>query len=163
AGAARNSAVVIAVTGTNGKSTTTALIGHILQACGFDTQIGGNIGRPVLDLAPPSAKSVYVLEVSSYQIDLAPGLAADVAVLTNLAPDHIDRHGSMERYAAIKETLLAHAAADGCVAVGVDDVDSAAIYTKLAAQKGANAIAVSVGKVLGRGIFVLDGKLYDAW
>ena len=160
---AKGAAPIIAVTGTNGKSTTTALIGHILQACGFDAQVGGNIGRPALDLAPPAAKTVYVLEVSSYQIDLSPGLVSDVAVLTNLSPDHIDRHGSMAGYAAVKEKLLARTAADGFVAIGVDDPDSAVIYTKLAAQRGNNAVAVSVGKVLGRGIFVIDGKLYDAW
>src|SRR5262249_23115463 len=130
--------------------------------CGFDAQTGGNIGKPVLDLSPPAGKTVYVLEVSSYQIDLSPGLAADAALLTNLSPDHIDRHGSYARYIAVKESLLEHAAADGCVAVGVDDPDSAAVYTKVAAQKGADAIAVSVGKVLGRGVFVIDGKLYDA-
>src|SRR5262249_52971976 len=134
-GEPRNIAPVIAVTGTNGKSTTTALIGHILQTCGFDAQTGGNIGKPVLDLSPPAGKTVYVLEVSSYQIDLSPGLAADAALLTNLSPDHIDRHGSYARYIAVKESLLEHAAADGCVAVGVDDPDSAAVYTKLAAQK----------------------------
>jgi UDP-N-acetylmuramoylalanine--D-glutamate ligase len=160
---AKGSAPVIAVTGTNGKSTTTALIGHILQASGFDAQVGGNIGRPVLDLRPPGPKTVYVLEVSSYQIDLSPGLASDVALLTNLSPDHIDRHGSMAGYAAVKEKLLTQVATDGHVAVGVDDPDSAVIYTKLAAMRGVNAVAVSVGKVLGRGIFVIDGKLYDAW
>src|SRR4030095_860359 len=105
-GAAR----IIAVTGTNGKSTTTALIGHILQGAGFDAQVGGNIGKPVLDLGTPTAKTVYVLEVSSYQIELSPGLAPDVAVLTNLSPDHIDRHGSMANYAAVKESLLRRAA-----------------------------------------------------
>ncbi len=117
---------IIAVTGTNGKSTTTALIGHILQAAGLDAQVGGNIGKPVLDLGIPTAKTVYVLEVSSYQIELSPGLAPDVAVLTNLSPDHIDRHGSMENYAAVKESLLRHAAPDGHVVVGVDDDYSAA-------------------------------------
>src|ERR1700704_4313181 len=91
-------APVIAVTGTNGKSTTTALIGHILQAAGFDAEIGGNIGRPALALAPPQPRTVYVLEVSSYQADLSPGLIPDVAVLTNLSPDHIERHGSMAAY-----------------------------------------------------------------
>jgi UDP-N-acetylmuramoylalanine--D-glutamate ligase len=154
---------IIAVTGTNGKSTTTALIGHILQAAGLDAQVGGNIGKPVLDLGIPTAKTVYVLEVSSYQIELSPGLAPDVAVLTNLSPDHIDRHGSMENYAAVKESLLRHAASDGHVAVGVDDDYSATIYTKLVASRMADAVAVSIGKVLGRGIFVIDGKLYDAW
>ena len=69
-------APVIAITGTNGKSTTTALIGHILKECGFDAQVGGNIGKSVLELAPPSAKTIYVLEMSSFQIDLAPGLHA---------------------------------------------------------------------------------------
>jgi UDP-N-acetylmuramoylalanine--D-glutamate ligase len=154
---------IIAVTGTNGKSTTTALIGHILQAAGLDAQVGGNIGKPVLDLGIPTAKTVYVLEVSSYQIELSPGLAPDVAVLTNLSPDHIDRHGSMENYAAVKESLLRHAAPDGHVVVGVDDGYSASIYTKLVSNRMADAVAVSIGKVLGRGVFVIDGKLYDAW
>jgi len=159
----RGSAPVIAVTGTNGKSTTTALIGHVLQSCGFDAQVGGNIGRPVLDLGVPTPNTVYVLEVSSYQIDLSPGLVPDIAVLTNLSPDHLDRHGSMAGYAAIKERLLSQTAADGCIAVGVDDPDSAVVYTKIAASRGASAIAVAVGKVLGRGIFVIEGKIYDAW
>jgi UDP-N-acetylmuramoylalanine--D-glutamate ligase len=154
---------IIAVTGTNGKSTTTALIGHVLQAAGFDAQIGGNIGKPVLDLAAPARKTVYVLEVSSYQIELSPGLAPDVAVLTNLSPDHLDRHGSMANYAVIKESLLLHASSDGHVAVGVDDEHSSTIYTKLAANRMADAVAISIRKVLGRGVFVIDGKLYDAW
>ena len=161
--AAAGIAPVIAVTGTNGKSTTTALIGHVLQACGFDAQVGGNIGKPVLDLGLPGGKTVYVLETSSYQIDLSPGLISDVALLTNLSPDHIDRHGSMAGYIAVKEKLLQQAAPDGQIAVGVDDADSAVVYTKLAAARGANAVPVSIGKVLGRGIFVLEGKLYDAW
>src|SRR5262249_46158778 len=87
----RNRAPVIAITGTNGKSTTTALIGHILSTCGFAADVGGNIGKPVLDLSPPSVRTAYVLEVSSYQIELSPGLAPDVAVLTNITPDHLDR------------------------------------------------------------------------
>jgi UDP-N-acetylmuramoylalanine--D-glutamate ligase len=154
---------IIAVTGTNGKSTTTALIGHILHSAGLDAQIGGNIGKPVLDLGIPTAKTVYVLEVSSYQIELSPGLSPDVVVLTNLSPDHIDRHGSMENYVAVKGSLLKRAAPDGHVAVGVDDDYSASIYTKLVANRMTDAVAVSVGKVLGRGVFVIDGKLYDAW
>jgi UDP-N-acetylmuramoylalanine--D-glutamate ligase len=104
-----------------------------------------------------------VLEVSSYQIELSPGLAPHVAVLTNLSPDHIDRHGSMENYAAIKASLLKRALPDGHVTVGVDDDYSAAIYTKLVGSRMADAVAVSIGKVLGRGVFVIDGKLYDAW
>jgi UDP-N-acetylmuramoylalanine--D-glutamate ligase len=156
-------APVIAITGTNGKSTTTALIGHILASCGFAAEIGGNIGKPVLDLAPPNGRTIYVLETSSYQIDLAPGLVPDIAVLTNIAPDHIDRHGSMETYCAVKARLLEQTSAEGHVIVGVDDPHSAAIHTRLAARVGAEAVPVSVGKVLGRGIFAVDGTLYDAW
>jgi len=153
---------VIAITGTNGKSTTTALVGHILNQCGFDAQIGGNIGKSVLELSPPSAKTVYVLEMSSFQIDLAPDLVPDVAVLSNLSPDHIDRHGSMENYAAIKARLMRQTAKDGEVAIGVDDEYASAIFTQLSAAGGPQAHPVSVGKVLGRGVFVVDGALYDA-
>ncbi len=160
--AAPGRAPVIAITGTNGKSTTTALIGHILAACGFDAQIGGNIGKPMLNLAGPSSRTIYVLEVSSYQIDLAPGLAPDVSVLTNITPDHIDRHGSLEGYAAVKARLLEQTSADGMACIGVDDPQSASIHTRMVAQGKTRAVAVSAGKVLGRGIFVLDGKLYDA-
>ena len=164
-------APVIAVTGTNGKSTTTALIGHILKANGFDAQVGGNIGKSVLELASPAeggrgARTVYVLEMSSFQIDLAPGLVPDVGVLSNLSPDHLDRHGSMENYAAIKARLMAQTDPQGQVVIGVDDDHCAAIFTRLAAsargETGAGAIPVSVNKVLGRGIFVVDGILYDA-
>lgn len=155
-------APVIAVTGTNGKSTTTALIGHILSGCGFDVQIGGNIGRAVLDLDPPGAKSIYVLELSSYQIDLAPGLVPDVSVLTNIAHDHIDRHGTLENYAAIKARLLKQTSKAGHIVIGVDDPLSSAIFTQYASNGGAASVPVSVGKVLGRGVFVVDDGLYDA-
>lgn len=155
-------APVIAITGTNGKSTTTALLGHILASAGFDAQVGGNIGKSVLELAPPGLKTIYVLEMSSFQIDLTPGLHPNVALLSNLTPDHIDRHGSMENYAAIKERLLRQVPKDGHVIVGVDDMHSAAIFTALAANGGAAATPVSVGKVLGRGVFAVDGALYDA-
>lgn len=155
-------APVIAITGTNGKSTITALIGHILQACGFDAQIGGNIGKPALDLNPPKPKTVYVLEISSYQIDLSPNLRPDVSILSNITPDHIDRHGTLENYARVKAALLARTVPSGHMIVGTDDAPSASIYTKLVAVHDAEAVAVSVGKVLGRGVFVIDGKLFDA-
>ena len=155
-------APVIAITGTNGKSTTTALIGHILASAGFDAQVGGNIGKAVLDLSPPGPKTIYVLEMSSFQIDLAPGLHPDVAILSNLTPDHIDRHGSMENYAAVKERLLRQVPKDGQIIAGVDDDHSAAIFTALSATGGAVATPVSVGKILGRGVFAIDGILYDA-
>jgi UDP-N-acetylmuramoylalanine--D-glutamate ligase len=155
-------APLIAITGTNGKSTTTALIGHILSANGFDAQVGGNIGRSVLELDPPGAKTVYVAELSTFQIDLAPGLVPDIALLINLSPDHIDRHGTMENYAAIKERLLKQAAKDGQVLVGVDDSFTSGIFMRRSSNGGPPATPISVGKVLGRGIFVVDGTLYDA-
>jgi UDP-N-acetylmuramoylalanine--D-glutamate ligase len=155
-------APVIAITGTNGKSTTTALVGHILNQCGFNAQIGGNIGKSVLELSPPSAKTIYVLEMSSFQIDLSPGLKPDMGVLSNLSPDHIDRHGSMENYAAIKARLMKQTAKDGQVVIGVDDSYASAIFTQLSAAGSAQAHPVSVGKILGRGVFVVDGILYDA-
>jgi UDP-N-acetylmuramoylalanine--D-glutamate ligase len=148
----------IAITGTNGKSTTTALVGHILSECGFDAQVGGNIGRPVLELAAPGPKTVYVLEVSSYQIDLAPSLKPEIGVLTNITPDHIDRHGSLENYAAVKARLVENS---GTAVIGIDDAETAAIFTRLSGA-GKPATPVSVGKVLGRGVFVLDGTLYDS-
>ncbi|HWD26940.1 MAG TPA: UDP-N-acetylmuramoyl-L-alanine--D-glutamate ligase [Rhizomicrobium sp.] len=151
---------VIAITGTNGKSTTTALIGHVLEANGFDAQVGGNIGKAVLELDPPGAKTIYVLELSSYQIDLTPGLRPDVSVLSNITPDHIDRHGTLENYAAVKTRLLKQAKSQ--IVIGVDDALSAAIFTKHASNGGPPATPVSIGKVLGRGIFVVDGTLYDA-
>ncbi len=158
----RGKAPVIAVTGTNGKSTTTALIGHILAQCGFAAEVGGNIGKSVLDLSSPNGKTIYVLEVSSYQIDLSPGLTPDVSVLTNITPDHLDRHGSLENYAAVKARLLMQTAKTGHICIGVDDAQTAAIYTRFSSAGGVEAVPVSVGKVLGRGIFVLDGALYDA-
>jgi UDP-N-acetylmuramoylalanine--D-glutamate ligase len=108
----------VAVTGTNGKSTTTALIGHILRAAGKDVQVGGNIGAAVLGLAPPTRDRVHVLELSSFQIDLTPSLRPSIGVLLNISPDHLDRHGSMERYAALKERVVSRAAR---AVIGDDD------------------------------------------
>jgi UDP-N-acetylmuramoylalanine--D-glutamate ligase len=97
----------VAITGTNGKSTTTALIAHVLRNAGRDVQMGGNIGTAILSLEPPSPERVHVVEMSSFQIDLTPSLAPSVGILLNVSPDHLDRHGTMENYAAIKERLVA--------------------------------------------------------
>src|SRR6185295_4950699 len=86
----------VGITGTNGKSTTTSLIGHILKQAGLSTEIGGNLGTAALDLQPLDARGVYVLEASSYQLELMPSMVFDVAVLLNIAPDHLDRHGGMD-------------------------------------------------------------------
>ncbi|SFL88949.1 UDP-N-acetylmuramoyl-L-alanine--D-glutamate ligase [Methylobacterium pseudosasicola] len=114
----------VAITGTNGKSTTTALIAHVLAQAGRDVQMGGNIGTAILSLEPPDAGRVHVIEMSSFQIDLTPGLDPTVGVLMNITPDHLDRHGTMEQYAAIKERLISGA---GLAVVGIDDGPSRAI------------------------------------
>ncbi|MDZ7824567.1 MAG: UDP-N-acetylmuramoyl-L-alanine--D-glutamate ligase [Ahrensia sp.] len=119
---------LIAITGTNGKSTTTALVTHLLKSAGRDVEMGGNIGVPVLQLAEPCDEKIYVIECSSYQIDLAPTLDADVAILLNLSPDHLDRHGTMENYAAIKQRLVQKAKQ---AIVGVDDAWSRAIADQI--------------------------------
>ena len=114
----------IAITGTNGKSTTTALIAHILKSAGRDVQMGGNIGVPVLALEPPASDRFHVIEMSSFQIDLTPTLNPTVGVLLNITPDHLDRHGTIETYAAVKARLVkgAHEAV-----VGIDDAICRAI------------------------------------
>ncbi len=108
----------VAITGTNGKSTTTALISHILRAAGRDVQMGGNIGRAILTLAGPAPDRVHVIEMSSFQIDLTPSLRPSIGVLLNITPDHLDRHGTLEAYAALKGRLIG--GADQAV-VGIDD------------------------------------------
>lgn len=153
---------IVAITGTNGKSTTTALIGHMVKRCGGDAQVGGNIGKPVLELDMPMASTVYVVEVSSYQIDLAPGLKPDVGILINVTPDHIDRHGTIENYAAVKAKLFAHQTAGDTAVIGVDDAYSSDICTRLSSMRAQKVVPVSVGKTLGRGIYVIDGQLYDS-
>jgi UDP-N-acetylmuramoylalanine--D-glutamate ligase len=114
----------VAITGTNGKSTTTALIAHVLAQAGRDVQMGGNIGTAILSLEPPDSGRVHVIEMSSFQIDLTPGLDPTIGVLMNITPDHLDRHGTMEQYAAIKERLITGA---GVAVVGIDDGPSRAI------------------------------------
>jgi UDP-N-acetylmuramoylalanine--D-glutamate ligase len=149
----------VAITGTNGKSTTTALTGHVLKAAGLHVDVGGNIGTAVSLLRQPEKSSVYVLELSSFQIDLMPGLAPDVGILTNLTPDHLDRHGSMEHYAAVKARMFARQRAGQTALVGVDDSYSAAIADRI--QTGATVRRVSVVKTLDDGISAAGGILVD--
>jgi len=112
---------VVAITGTNGKSTTTALIGWVLKSAGLSVHIGGNIGIGVLALPAPSPDAVYVIEVSSYQLDLTTTFAPDVAILTNISPDHLDRHGGMEGYVAAKRRIFQAQGAEALALVGVDE------------------------------------------
>lgn len=140
---------VVCITGTNGKSTTTALIAHVLKAAGRDAQMGGNIGTAVLALEPPAANRIHVIECSSYQIDLAPALKPTVGIQMNLTPDHLDRHGSLKNYAAIKEQLVS--AADIAV-VGVDDEASQQMALKRTAG-GRPLVEISGDRPLDAGVF----------
>src|SRR3954467_5810211 len=97
----------VTITGTNGKSATRALIAHLPKVAGYDTQMGGNIGTAILSLEPPRTGRVHVIEMSSYQIDLAPSPDPSVGILLNVSEDHIDRHGTLEHYAAVKARLVA--------------------------------------------------------
>ena len=122
---------VVGITGTNGKSTTTALVHHILQTAGVPSLMGGNIGLPILGQEPLSEGGVYVLELSSYQIDLTRSLDCDVAVLTNLTPDHLDRYDGFEAYAASKARLFQMQSSTQDLVIGVTDAASNAIASSL--------------------------------
>jgi len=143
----------IAITGTNGKSTTTALISHILREAGYDVQMGGNIGTAILSLEPPSDERVHVIECSSFQIDLAPTLAPSIGVMLNISPDHLDRHGTMENYAAIKERLVAKAEK---AVVGADDEASRAIIARCSCA-GADVVRVGLSDRAAGSVFA-DGQ-----
>ncbi|EJC80310.1 UDP-N-acetylmuramoylalanine--D-glutamate ligase [Rhizobium leguminosarum bv. trifolii WSM2297] len=148
----------IAITGTNGKSTTTALIAHILKSSGYDTQLGGNIGTAVLTLDPPKAGRYYVVECSSYQIDLAPTLNPSAGILLNLTPDHLDRHGTMQHYADIKERLVA---GSDVAIVGIDDSHSALIADRVE-RAGVKVVRISRRNVVASGIYAEGTRLVQA-
>lgn len=152
---------LICITGTNGKSTTTALIGHLLAKAGWHAQVGGNIGKAVFDLDPPADGKAYVIETSSYQIDLSPGLKPHVGVLLNITPDHLDRHGGMDGYIAVKRRLFARMGAGDVAVIGVDTPPSAETCTQLAARADVTVIPVAVEHVTGKGVSVIGGKLFD--
>jgi UDP-N-acetylmuramoylalanine--D-glutamate ligase len=141
----------VAITGTNGKSTTTALVAHLMREAGYDTQMGGNIGTAILSLEPPRMGRVHVIEMSSYQIDLTPSLDPNVGILLNVTEDHIDRHGSIEHYAAVKERLVASVQRGGAAIVGVDDHFCAAIADRVE-QAGQNVVRVSVKHPVADGV-----------
>ena len=153
---------VIAITGTNGKSTTTALIGHICAEAGRDVRIGGNIGTGVLSLEDMHGGAVYVLELSSYQLDLTSSLKADVAVMLNLSPDHLDRHGGMDGYVAAKRRILANQGKGDTAVIGVDDPWGQRICTEITAANRRTIVPISSGRAIGRGVYALNGLLYDA-
>ena len=152
-------AKLVAITGTNGKSTTTALIGHVLESAGLDVDVGGNIGLAVFNLRPPEKNRIYVLELSSFQIDLMPSLHPDVGILTNLTADHLDRHGDMQHYAFIKAQMFAKMRAGDTALLGIDDTWCFAISDQV--SSGADLRRVSVLHVLEDGVSAPVGILHD--
>jgi len=147
---------VVGITGTNGKSTTAALLHHIVRASGREALLGGNIGAPVLGEEPLGEGGVYVLELSSFQIDLTFGLACEVAVLLNITPDHLERYDGMDGYAASKARLFAMQRADQVAVIATDDG-----YTRaIAARLGGRVTEVSAMGVLARGVSVVGGTAY---
>jgi len=151
-------ATIVGITGTNGKSTTTALIAHVLTHAGLDAHAGGNIGNAVFNLPEPVAGRIYVVELSSYQIDLMPGLKPKAGVLLNLSPDHLDRHGSMERYAGVKARMFALQDADDTAVICVDDKWCADIAVGLTVPK-VRQISLETEPV--EGISARDGLLVE--
>jgi len=157
----RPEAHFIGVTGTNGKSTVTALLGHLLCTAGFAVEVGGNLGPPALGLAPLGADGHYVLELSSYQLELLPTARFGIAVFLNVSPDHLDRHGGMHGYVAAKERIFRGQGAGDVAVVGVDDAHSRRVCARLAAETSATVVPVSAERDLVEGVSAVGGMLRD--
>ena len=151
----------VGITGTNGKSTTTALIGHILKQAGLSTEVGGNLGTAALDLQPLDARGVYVLEISSYQLELMPSMVFDVAVLLNITPDHLDRHGGMDGYVAAKLRIFERQTPRHAAIIGIDDEHCRSIRKQIADLKQQRVIPISVASRAAGGVYAEAGKLID--
>lgn len=151
---------LVLITGTNGKSTTTALLGHIVAAAGLPVAIGGNIGTPVLELPVLPEQGVYVVEISSFQLDLTSRSEADLAILLNITPDHLDRHGGMAGYVAAKRRIFDGMSGAGTCIVGVDDSYGRHIRDDLRAE-GRMVVPLSTEGEIAQGIFVRDGVLCE--
>jgi UDP-N-acetylmuramoylalanine--D-glutamate ligase len=151
----------VAITGTNGKSTTTALLAHMLRHAGREVEIGGNIGTAILSLAPPRRGRVHVVEVSSYQIDLAPTLDPSVGILINVSEDHLDRHGTLASYAAVQERVISGVPREGTAIVGVDDNWCAAAADR-AERRGQKLMRVSVRRPLPDGLYLENEIIMQA-
>ena len=162
----------VAITGTNGKSTTASLTAHILRAANWQVALGGNIGVPALTLPPPEDGLVYVLELSSFQIELAPALAPQIAVQLNVAADHLDRHGSMSEYAAVKAGLFTHLHRARrnrhprpAAIVGVDDAPGRDLLARLQHNPDIRLIALALEEAVLppalESVRVYNGRLLD--
>ncbi|HEX2580369.1 MAG TPA: UDP-N-acetylmuramoyl-L-alanine--D-glutamate ligase [Dongiaceae bacterium] len=150
----------IGVTGTNGKSTVTALIAHLLASNGVTVQIGGNLGQAALSLLPLGRDGTYVLELSSYQLELTPSALCDIAVLLNLSSDHLARHGGWEGYIAAKKSILRPKGQGSMGIVGIDDAPTRTLLTELAGA-GRALIGISGHGHVQGGVWVEDSVLRD--
>lgn len=153
----------VGITGTNGKSTTTALTAHVLKAAGLTVEVGGNLGTPVLDLAPLGEEGIYVLELSSYQLDLAAHLRCAVGMLLNVTPDHLDRHGDMTGYVTAKKRLFDRQEKGDAAIISVDDDYCFGIHEYLRTfQPDTRRVPVKVGSAVTGGVGAEGGVLYAA-
>lgn len=151
----------IGITGTNGKSTTTALISHILSTAKRSNEVGGNLGTPVLSFMPLDKNGIYVIEMSSFQCELTPSAAFDVVVWLNITPDHIDRHGDIAGYVAAKKMLLRNANKKQVLVIGVDDEFSRQVADEVERAGHWRVIRISSQTMLEHGISGIDGRLYN--
>ena len=160
-GRSQRLANTIGVTGTNGKSTTTALIGHIMQLSGKQAEIGGNLGTPVLDLEALGEGGTYIIEMSSYQLERNFSITFDVAVLLNISPEHLDRHGGMDGYIRAKKLIFHRQTSPRVAVIGVDDPFARGIYDQLCNAGDQNIIPISAKEYVSGGVYVDNGILID--
>lgn len=160
---ARPDATYVGITGTNGKSTTTSLVAHIIAGTGRPTQVGGNLGIPALSFEALGTDGVYVLEMSSYQLEITPSLGFDAAVLLNITPDHLDRHGGMDGYIAAKKLIFQKGMATGAqvAVIGIDDPHCAKMALELDTEFPGKVIRISAEGPVSGGIGVENGVLVD--
>jgi UDP-N-acetylmuramoylalanine--D-glutamate ligase len=152
-------AIYVGITGTNGKSTTTALVGHILHTAGLPVQVGGNIGTPALALDPPKAGEIVVLEASSYQLALVRHIRFRAAALLNLTPDHLERHGTMADYLAAKMYIFSHQYSDDTAVIGLDTPPTRTVYAT--APLAGRRIGIAVTGAVAGGVCCHNGWLVD--
>ena len=152
---------VVGITGTNGKSTTTALVGHLLKRAGVPAGVGGNLGTPVLTLPALGREGVYVLELSSYQLELVQSLVCTAAVFLNITPDHLDRHGGFAGYLAAKKRIFHGQGAAETAVVGIDEEAGRALAEELEAAGASRVVRISVAERQPGGIYLQAGHLID--
>ncbi|MGB0934929.1 MAG: UDP-N-acetylmuramoyl-L-alanine--D-glutamate ligase [Alphaproteobacteria bacterium] len=151
----------VGITGTNGKSTTTAAINHIASLSWHAVQMGGNIGQAIMSLEPLGPEGIYVIEMSSFQLELTRSISLDVAVLLNISPDHLGRHGGMDGYTTAKKSIFQLQSSGQISVIGVDDPYCAEIYDGMRRGRPSQLIPISEGKIVPGGIYMHNGQLID--